>query len=183
LGAINGIFSAAREVNKMQQEQDLKNAKGNAVEEEKIRKKAFEQNKKTQIAQAIIGTLQAAIQAFQSLAVIPVVGPALGAAAAAAALVFGYKKVALIKAQTYESQSSGAGSAAAGGGASIATPSVAGTPTPVIGGTQAATPGSQIAETIGAASGKPIRAFVVSGEVSSQQALDRRTNVAATFGG
>jgi hypothetical protein len=183
LGAINGIFSAASEVNKMQQEQDLKNAKGNAVEEEKIRKKAFEQNKKTQIAQAIIGTLQAAIQAFQSLAVIPVVGPALGAAAAAAALVFGYKKVALIKAQTYESQSSGAGSAAAGGGASIATPSVAGTPTPVIGGTQAATPGSQIAETIGAASGKPIRAFVVSGEVSSQQALDRRTNVAATFGG
>ena len=185
LSAVSNIFSAASEVNKMQQEQDLKNAKGNAVEEERIRKKAFEQNKKTQIAQAIIGTLQSAIQAYQSLAIIPVVGPALGAAAAAAALIFGYKKVALIKAQTYESQASGASSAATGGGggASIAAPSVGGTPTPVIGGTQAATPGSQIAESIGAASGKPLRAYVISGEVSSQQALDRRTNVAATFGG
>lgn len=62
-------------------------------------------------------------------------------------------------------------------------PAVAGMAAPQIGGTQAATPGSQIADTLSAASGKPIRAFVVSGDVSSQQALDRRTSNAATFGG
>jgi hypothetical protein len=44
-------------------------------------------------------------------------------------------------------------------------------------------PTSQIAETIGAASGKPIKAYVVSGDVTSQQALDRRTTRAATFSG
>jgi hypothetical protein len=55
--------------------------------------------------------------------------------------------------------------------------------TPQIHGTQAATPGSQIAETLGAASGKPIKAYVVSGEISSQQAMDRKSNRAATFGG
>jgi hypothetical protein len=33
------------------------------------------------------------------------------------------------------------------------------------------------------ASNKPIRAYVVSGDVSSAQALDRRTSNAATFGG
>jgi hypothetical protein len=44
-------------------------------------------------------------------------------------------------------------------------------------------PSSQLAETIGAASGKPIKAYVVSGDVTSQQALDRRTTRAATFSG
>ena len=184
LGAINNIFSAASEVNKMQQEQDLKNAKGNAEEEERIRKKAFEQNKKTQIAQAIIGTLQAAIQAYQSLAVIPVVGPALGAAAAAAALIFGYKKVALIKAQTYESQASGQTASAGGGNASQAAPSipqVQQAAAPQIQTGVAQNPQNQIAQTIAGAQQKPIEAFVVSTSVTSQQQLDRRTNRAATL--
>ena len=184
LGAINNIFSAASEVNKMQQEQDLKNAKGNAEEEEKIRKRAFEQNKKTQIAQAIIGTLQAAIQAYQSLAVIPVVGPALGAAAAAAALIFGYKKVALIKAQTYESQASGAagGAGGAAGSPAIQAPTVPTAAAPQIQTGGGMNPTTQIAQTISGAQ-QPIKAYVVSGEISSQQALDRRTNRAATFVG
>jgi len=184
LGAINNIFSAASEVNKMQQEQDLKNAKGNAVEEEKIRKRAFEQNKKTQIAQAIIGTLQAAIQAYQSLAIIPVVGPALGAAAAAAALIFGYKKVALIKAQTYDSQASGAagGQSATATGTSIQAPTIPTAATPQIQTTGGMNPSTQIAQSISNAQ-SPIKAYVVSGEISSQQALDRRTNRAATFVG
>jgi len=181
LGAISGIFSAASNVAKMQEEQDIKNANGNVEKIEAIKKKGFEDNKKMQIAQAIIGTLQSAVQAYQSLAVIPVVGPVLGAAAAAAALVFGYKQVALIKAQTYQSASSGQAA-----GVSAAIPTYSGGPTamstPQIQGTQPATPGSQIAETLGATTGKPIKAYVVSGEISSQQALDRRTNRAATFG-
>jgi hypothetical protein len=64
-------------------------------------------------------------------------------------------------------------------------PTAAGTiPVPQIVGTQTqATPGAQIAQTIGAASGKPVKAYVVSGDVTSQQALDRRTTRAATFSG
>ena len=73
-----------------------------------------------------------------------------------------------------------------GGGGAPAVPTYSGGPTamstPQIQGTQPATPGSQIAETLGATTGKPIKAYVVSGEISSQQALDRRTNRAATFG-
>ena len=89
-----------------QEEQEKKllaNKKKFAKDEDDLKKKAFEENKKIQIAQAIIGTLQAAVQAYQSLAVIPVVGPVLGAAAAAAALVFGYKQVDLIKQTSYQS--------------------------------------------------------------------------------
>ena len=62
-------------------------------------------------------------------------------------------------------------------------PTVAGTPAPQIGGTQAASPGAQIAGTLAATTGKPMKAYVVAGDVSSQQALDRRTSNAATFGG
>lgn len=44
-------------------------------------------------------------------------------------------------------------------------------------------PTSQIAQTLAGATGKPIKAYVVSGDVTSQQALDRRTTRAATFSG
>ena len=54
--------------------------------------------------------------------------------------------------------------------------------TPQITGTEAATPGSQIAQTIAMSSGKPVRAYVVSGDITNQQALDRKTSRGATFG-
>ena len=76
-----------------------------------------------------------------------------------------------------------ASSAGAGGGISIPAPTVQSAGAPQIQGTQAASPGSQIASTLAATTGKPIRAYVVSGDVSNQQALDRRTSNAATFGG
>ena len=71
------------------------------------------------------------------------------------------------------------------GAAAPSVPTVGGaTAVPQITGTQGpASPGSQIAQTIGAASNKPIKAYVVSGDVTSQQALDRRTTRAATFSG
>jgi hypothetical protein len=72
-----------------------------ADEEYKQGKAGFERNKGVQIAQAIIGTIQGAVQAFTSLAGIPIVGPVLGSIAAAAALASGYAQVALIKKSTY----------------------------------------------------------------------------------
>jgi hypothetical protein len=77
----------------------------------------------------------------------------------------------------------GGGTAAA---ASAPPPAYAGGPpsmaAPQVQTTGGQNPSSQIAQTIGAASGKPVKAYVVSGDVSSQQALDRRTNRGATFG-
>jgi hypothetical protein len=76
-----------------------------------------------------------------------------------------------------------ASSAGAGGGISIPAPTVQSAGAPQIQGTAAATPGSQIASTLASVTGKPIKAYVVSTEISSQTALDRRTSNAATFGG
>jgi hypothetical protein len=80
--------------------------------------------------------------------------------------------------------SSGA-SGATGGGASAASiprPQIAGAVAPTMNVTGGQNPNTQLAETLGNAQ-KPIRAYVVSGEVTSQQALDRRTSRAATFVG
>jgi len=76
---------------------------------------------------------------------------------------------------------SGGGSAqSAGGGAVPNAPTIAPTAAPQIQTTGGMNPTQQIGETISAAQ-KPIKAYVVSGDVTSQQALDRRTSRAATF--
>ena len=74
----------------------------------------------------------------------------------------------------------------AGGGASLpappSAPSVAAVSAPQIQTQGGTNPTQQLGETIGAAKA-PLKAYVVSGDVTSQQALDRRTNRAATFSG
>ena len=90
--------------------------------------------------------------------------------------------------------SAGSGGGASSGGATIpgragagsapAVPQIERTALPQVTGTGGqASPGAQIAGTIAESSGRPIRAYVVSGDVTSQQALDRRTTRAATFSG
>jgi len=76
---------------------------------------------------------------------------------------------------------SGGGGAAGGGAPSIPTPSIEGASAPEFQTGAEADTGTQVAGAIGAAQQQPIQAYVVSTSVSSQQALDRRTNRAATF--
>ena len=81
--------------------------------------------------------------------------------------------------------SSDNGAAPAGGGASLpksapSAPQVTGAPVPQINTGGGQNPSAQIGQTIAAAQ-RPIKAYVVSQDVSSTQAFDRRTNNAATF--
>ncbi len=72
------------------------------VKQNKISQKDAEKQYKVvqgiQTAQAIVNTLAASMGAYQSLASIPYVGPALGAAAAATTLAYGYAQVRKIQA-------------------------------------------------------------------------------------
>jgi hypothetical protein len=85
-----------------------------------------------------------------------------------------------------KSKSSGSGQAGSSSGGSTtsvpAPPTVAVTAAPQIQTGTGQNPTAQIGETIASAQ-RPIKAYVVSGEISSQQALDRRTSRAATFVG
>ena len=76
----------------------------------------------------------------------------------------------------------GGGGSVSSGASSLPAPRVAGAAAPEIQTTGGQNPNTQLAETLGRASA-PLKAYVVSGDVSSQQALDRRTSRAATFSG
>ena len=104
-----------------------------------------------------------------------------GALSAAAIVVGAVKGISAINSAQIPGGSGGGGSAAA---ASAPPPAYSGAAVgmaaPQIQTTNATNPSTQIAQTLGT-SQAPIKAYIVSGEVSSQQALDRRTSKAATF--
>lgn len=108
----------------------------------------------------------------------------IGAALSIAGIVAGAAKgIATINSAQIPGSSGGGGAGAGGGGGvTIPTPPIPSTSAPTVQGGTPTDPTSLIRQTISGAMGRPIRAYVVSQDVSSTQALDRRTNNAATFG-
>jgi len=120
------------------------------------------------IASATIDTFQSAQASYKSLAGIPVVGPALGVAAAGAAIASGFKQVQAIR--------------------STKLPTLAGQPSPDVGGGGTASPQAaqipsfnivgqtgtnQLADAIAGQNGSPVKAFVVASDVTTAQSLER----------
>ena len=120
------------------------------------------------IASATIDTFQSAQASYKSLAGIPVVGPALGVAAAGAAIASGFKQVQAIR--------------------STKLPTLAGQPSPDVGGGGTASPQAaqipsfnivgqtgtnQLADAIAGQNGSPVKAFVVASDVTTGQSLER----------
>ena len=119
------------------------------------------------IAQTTIETYKGATSAYASLAGVPIVGPALGALAAAAAVAAGLANVKAIQ---------GTGEPV-GATPTISTPRLAAGPT-----VQAQAPDfnvvgasgtNQLAEAISGAQNRPQRAYVVANDVTTAQGLDR----------
>lgn len=132
-----------------------------AGKSEKAQKRAFEIQKAANIANTLIDTYQSATSSYKSLAGIPYVGPALGFIAAGAAVAAGLANVKNIANQQFGDRTLKSSNTP-----SANTPSLTQQPPTfnVIG---------QTAQTQIAQSQQPIRAFVVSNEVTTQQALDR----------
>ena len=143
-----------------------------AGESEVEQKKAFERSKKIQTAQALISTYESAVQAFKSLAGIPVVGPALGTAASVAAIAAGLAQVKSIQSQTI------------GGGATASAPA----PAPAL--SAAATEATQAPAApvldlsfLGdiATTSQPQQAFVISENVTTAQQANLKMQQQATL--
>ena len=130
------------------------------------------------IASTLISTYQGAQDSYKSLAGIPVVGPALGIAAAAAAVAGGLQTVKSIQ-STKTPQTAGIGS----GGANISSPSRPAPPSvPPAFNIVGASGTNQLAEAIGGQAQQPVKAFVVSNDVSTAQELDRNIVEGASIG-
>jgi hypothetical protein len=138
-----------------------------AGESEREQKKAFKIQKAANIAQATIDTYASAVSSYNSLSGIPVVGPVLGGAAAAAAVTAGLLNIKSISQQEF------------GGGVGD-TPAV---PSDVGGGgaPQFNVVGDSGVNQLAQLQQQPTQAYVVSGEVTTAQALDRNRVQNATL--
>lgn len=141
--------------------------------------RAFNRNKALSIAETIVSTYAAAQKAYTSQLIIGDPTSVVRAQiAAAVAVAGGLARVAAIGAQKFtwsESQPSSPSinSSAAGGGGSVPAPQFN-----IVG--QSGT--NQLAQSIGSQFNQPIRAYVVGGEVTTAQQLERQRVRTATFG-
>ena len=141
-----------------------------AGENEKQQERAFKVQKAASTANALIDTYKSATGAYASLSAIPVVGPALGAAAAGAAIAAGLANVKAIQSQNF--------TASGGSQANVSAPS---TPNAT---QQLASPNFNVVGASGVSQAEslaPVKAYVVSGDVTTAQALDRNRINNATF--
>ena len=128
------------------------------------------------ISQALISTYQGATASYASLAPIPFVGPALGFAAAGAAVAGGLKQIKAIK----KTKVPGGGGGGGGGGATPSAPSAA--PAPPSFNIVGASETSQLAGAIGDQTQQPVQAYVVANDVTSAQSLQNNIVEGATIG-
>ncbi len=147
-----------------------------AGESEEQQKKAFKVQKAAGIAQALIDTYSSATAAYNSLVGVPVIGPALGIAAAAAAVTGGLLNVKQIQATQFKGGAGGGGDTSPNYSASTGSESQA--PDFNIVGQSGF---NQIATALGQNNSTPVKAYVVSGDVTTAQALDNNIIDTATF--
>jgi len=145
---------------------------------EKAAKRSFERNKKLQIGLTIISTLQSAQQAYASqfLPIPTPDSPVRGAIAAGVALFAGYARVRAIEAQRYQAPQQSQPQTG-GGGNTITAPQAAPQFNIIGGGAQ-----NQLAGLLADQTQKPVKAYVVSNEVTTAQSLDRNIVESATLG-
>jgi len=160
LGASKGTLDTLSQLNKA--------FAGDTLKEQK---KSFDRSKKLQKAQALISTYESAIQAYNSLAGIPVVGPILGGFAAGAAVALGLSNVKKIDQQKFASPSVSSGSGATGS-------------TPISSATAPTTQAPQLDLSFlgeGAGQEEPIQAYVVAQDVSNAQQANQQIQDQATL--
>ena len=145
---------------------------------EKQAKRAFEIQKAASIAAAVITTYQSAVSAYQSqfLPLPDPTSPIRGAIAAGIAVAAGLGNVAKIASQKFEGGGSISASATpSGGGGGGAGGGVVAPNFNLVGNAQATNPLAGLGEGL-------IQAYVVSGDVTTAQSLDRNRVNNATFG-
>ena len=144
--------------------------------DEENAEKAFNIQKKLSIAQAVVQGVESVVNAYATAQKSPLtsVFPAYPVVAAGAAAAFSASQVALISNQQYQSASAG-GSSSYDSGASV--------PSQPANFNIVSKSGNNILmESIASQFDKPMKAYVVSGEVISGTELDRRRIRTATFG-
>ncbi|QCZ35008.1 hypothetical protein D8Z79_025770 (plasmid) [Escherichia fergusonii] len=138
-----------------------------AGESEAAQRRAFNVNKAVSIAQATIDTYKSATAIFASVAANPITiaNPSAPFIAAGAAVASGVANIATIAAQQFQG-----GGAGGGGGAANVPSALSSSPQfNIVGDTGI----NQLAQTLGQQGQAPVEAYVVAGNVTTAQSLER----------
>jgi hypothetical protein len=169
-------FAAVAAFRENQMNQELQMAKGNEKEQEAIRKRYFEQNKKVQIAEAIIQTIAGVQGVFTSTSKSPITAafPAAPYIAAASALATGLANVQKIR-QTQFQGSASPSSSGSNGPAINAQPSSMAGNTPTIGSTQLQLDAQGNLQ-------QSVKTYVLETDISDKQKRSQRLRQTSTLG-
>lgn len=144
---------------------------------DELAERQFKIQKSVSIVETLIATYEMATKAYKALVGIPIVGPALAVAAAAAATKFGLQQVDAIS-QTQFVPSAAPGAVKTRGiGGSTGTGQQAPSFNIVGTGQQ-----FQLGQAIAQRTGEPLRAYVVSNDVTTAQELDRNIVTGSAIG-
>lgn len=178
LNAGANFTNALGSLNDARMEQELANAGDNEEAKEAIRKKAFEKNKKMEVANTLMAGLKGIVNAMSAATVLPEpFGMALKVANAAAIGVTTGANVAKIKATKYEG----------GGGGSVSSPSRSNTPSmPRMPSAPQMDNSINFVRNITTEdedlqAQRPIRAYVVESDISEKQDRVNRAREEASF--
>jgi hypothetical protein len=144
-----------------------------AGKNKKAQKTAFNIQKAANIAQTTIDTYTSAMSAYKSALAVPVIGVGLAPIAAAGAVAAGLMNIKKIAASKFEGGETPSASGGVGGGVTA----------PTMSAPQFNVVGQSGVNQLATLNQQPIQAYVVSGQVTSQQALDRNRLENATLGG
>jgi hypothetical protein len=156
MSSLNGLLNANDEAR-------LKNVKQGSKEEEAIKRKMFERDKKLRIVQTVIDTASNIVQSVRNGGGIPS-GIPFGVAAGA----MGAMQIAAISKAKFDGGQQQVPDTSAGGGGQMAAP-------------QFQTIGTSGVNQLATLQQQPTKAYVVSGEVTSAQSLDRNRVQNATL--
>lgn len=159
--AVSSSLQALDDLNSLLTDNAVKKAGANEAAAEAARKKGFERSKKLQITMAVIQGVQGVMSAFTAGSSMGPAGVVMGPLMAALAAVTAGINIAKIKATKYEG----------GGGGSPSVPSSV--PNPASFNVVGDSGTNQIAETLGQQNTNPTKTYVVAGDVTSAQSLER----------
>jgi len=169
-------FAAVAAFRENQMNEELQMAKGNEKEQEAIRKRYFEQNKKVQIAEAIIQTIAGVQGVFTSTSKSPITAafPAAPYIAAASALATGLANVQKIRQTQFQGSASPSSSSSNAPSINAQPSSMAGS-TPTIGSTQLQLDAQGNLQ-------QSVKTYVLETDISDKQKRSQRLSQTATLG-
>ena len=148
-----------------------------AGKNKKAQKTAFGIQKAANIAATTIDTYTAAMAAYKSALAVPVIGTVLAPIAAAGAVAVGMMNIRKIAASKFEEGGTPTAETGGGGGGG------GGATAPTMSAPQFNVVGQSGVNQLASLGQQPVQAYVVSGQVTSQQSLDRNRLANATLGG